>query len=87
VPDSSAAATTSAADHGLTPRELDVLRLLGTGASNDEIGHRLYISPKTASVHVSHIFRKLGVGGRVQAAMVAERMGLLTTGGDDRRTP
>ena len=71
----------------LTPRELDVLRLLGTGASNDEIGHRLYISPKTASVHVTHIFRKLGVNGRVQAAMVAERMGLLTTGGNDRRAP
>ena len=32
--------------------------LLGTGASNDEIGHRLYISPKTASVHVTHICRK-----------------------------
>jgi DNA-binding CsgD family transcriptional regulator len=77
---SDAAATTAAAASGLTPRELDVLRLLGTGASNDEIGHRLYISPKTASVHVTHIFRKLGVTGRVQAAMVAERMGLLTRG-------
>ena len=66
-----------AARHGLTSRELDVLRLLGTGATNAEIGRRLYMSPKTASVHVSAIIRKLGVNGRVQAATVAERMGLL----------
>ncbi len=65
------------APHGLTSRELDVLRLLGTGATNAEIGQRLYISPKTASVHVTAILRKLGVSGRVQAATVAERMGLL----------
>jgi DNA-binding CsgD family transcriptional regulator len=63
--------------HGLTARELDVLRLLGTGATNAEIGRQLYMSPKTASVHVSSIIRKLGVTGRVQAATVAERMGLL----------
>ena len=66
------------APHGLTSRELDVLRLLGTGATNAEIGRRLYMSPKTASVHVSAIIRKLGVTGRVQAATVAERMGLLS---------
>ena len=65
------------APHGLTSRELDVLRLLGTGATNAEIGRRLYMSPKTASVHVSAIIRKLGVNGRVQAATVAERMGLV----------
>jgi DNA-binding CsgD family transcriptional regulator len=62
---------------GFTPRELEVLRLLGTGATNAEIGRGLYMSPKTASVHVSAILRKLGVTGRVQAATVAERMGLL----------
>jgi DNA-binding CsgD family transcriptional regulator len=66
------------APHGLTARELEVLRLLGTGATNTEIGRRLYMSPKTASVHVSAILRKLGVTGRVQAATVAERMGLLS---------
>jgi DNA-binding CsgD family transcriptional regulator len=65
------------ANRGLTSREIDVLRLLGTGATNAEIGRRLYMSPKTASVHVSAIIRKLGVNGRVQAATVAERMGLL----------
>jgi DNA-binding CsgD family transcriptional regulator len=72
------------APYGLTSRELDVLRLLGTGATNAEIGRRLYMSPKTASVHVSAILRKLGVTGRVQAATVAERRGLLfdESGGD-----
>ena len=68
--------------HGLTARELDVLRLLGTGATNAEIGAALYMSPKTASVHVSAIIRKLGVSGRVQAATVAERMGLLADADD-----
>ena len=80
----SAVGATEADDnrHGLTPRELDVLRLLATGATNAEIGRRLYMSPKTASVHVSAILRKLGVTGRVQAATVAERMGLLPGGAD-----
>jgi DNA-binding NarL/FixJ family response regulator len=62
---------------GFTPRELEVLRLLGTGSTNAEIGRGLYMSPKTASVHVSAIIRKLGVTRRIQAATVAERMGLL----------
>ena len=55
---------------------------LGTGATNAEIGRRLYMSPKTASVHVSAIIRKLGVNGRVQAATVAERMGLIADESD-----
>jgi DNA-binding CsgD family transcriptional regulator len=65
------------APHGLTRRELAVLRLLAAGRTNAQIGAELYISPKTASVHVTSIFRKLGVSGRVQAAAVAERAGLL----------
>ena len=73
--------------HGLTPRELDVLRLLGTGATNAEIGRRLYMSPKTASVHVTAILRKLGVTGRVQAATIAERMGLSPAEGPGRSHP
>ena len=63
----------------LTGRELAVLRLLAAGRTNAEIGAELYISPKTAGVHVSNILRKLGVSGRVQAAAVAERAGLLDT--------
>ena len=72
---------------GLTPRELDVLRLLGSGATNAEIGRKLYMSPKTASVHVIAILRKLGVTGRVQAATVAERMGLLGSDADGSHAP
>ena len=63
---------------GLTDRELAVLRLVGEGKSNPEIGAALFISAKTASVHVTHILRKLDVATRVQAAAVAERAGLLT---------
>jgi DNA-binding CsgD family transcriptional regulator len=75
------------ARYGLTARELDVLRLLGAGATNAEIGRRLYMSPKTASVHVSAIIRKLGVSGRVQAATVADRMGLLPPDGPGQPRP
>jgi DNA-binding CsgD family transcriptional regulator/tetratricopeptide (TPR) repeat protein len=63
--------------HGLTGRELAVLRLLAAGQTNAQIGAQLYMSPKTASVHVTSILRKLGVASRVQAAAVAERAGLL----------
>jgi DNA-binding CsgD family transcriptional regulator len=81
-----APATTATADpppaempdpYGLTGRELAVLRLLAAGRTNKQIGAELYISPTTARVHVSNILRKLGVTGRVQAAAVAERAGLL----------
>ena len=61
---------------GLTARELDVLRLLAEGKTNREIGAALFMSPKTASVHVSHILGKLGVRSRVEAAGVAHRLGL-----------
>ncbi|WP_329460659.1 helix-turn-helix transcriptional regulator [Streptomyces sp. NBC_01497] len=65
-------------DHllGLTPRELDVLRLLTRGDSNRRIGKELFISPKTVSVHVSHILTKLGVTGRGEAVALAHRSGL-----------
>jgi DNA-binding CsgD family transcriptional regulator len=65
------------APYGLTGRELAVLRLLAAGRTNAQIGAELYISPRTAGVHVTNILRKLGVSGRVQAAAVAERAGLL----------
>jgi DNA-binding NarL/FixJ family response regulator len=63
--------------HGLTARELEILGLLASGLTNRQIGERLFISPKTAGVHVSNILGKLGVGGRVEAATVAQRMGLV----------
>jgi DNA-binding NarL/FixJ family response regulator len=64
----------------LTDRELQVLALIGTGLTNREIAHRLYISQKTAGVHVSHILSKLGVPNRVMAATVAQRLGVLPPG-------
>ncbi|WP_020389844.1 helix-turn-helix transcriptional regulator [Kribbella catacumbae] len=60
----------------LTERERQVLALVADGRTNREIGAMLYMSPKTASVHVTHIFEKLGVRTRVQAAAEAIRLGL-----------
>jgi DNA-binding NarL/FixJ family response regulator len=57
--------------YGLTAREAEVLALLAQGLSNGDIADRLFISPKTASVHVSNIYGKLGVETRVAAATVA----------------
>jgi DNA-binding CsgD family transcriptional regulator len=60
----------------LTEREQQVLALLTEGLTNREIGDALYISPKTASVHVTHLMEKFGVQSRVQVAAVAARLGL-----------
>jgi DNA-binding CsgD family transcriptional regulator/tetratricopeptide (TPR) repeat protein len=65
---------------GLTPRELEVLRLVAAGWSNPEIADELGISPKTASVHVSNLLAKLGVANRVEAAVAATRLGLVERG-------
>ncbi|MFF9457634.1 helix-turn-helix transcriptional regulator [Streptomyces flaveolus] len=61
----------------LTPREQDVLRLLALGHSNRQIGEELFISAKTASVHVSNILAKLGASSRTEAVAVAYRQGLV----------
>ncbi len=61
---------------GLTPRELQVLELLSGGCTNREIGERLFMAEKTASVHVSRILSKLDVRGRTEAAAVAHRHGI-----------
>jgi len=65
-----------AAAPGLTPRELEVLRLVAAGRSNGQIAEALFISRKTASVHVSNILAKLGVHTRTEAAAAAHRLGL-----------
>lgn len=64
-------------DELLTVREREVLRLVAEGHSNSRIAADLYISPKTASVHVSRIIAKLEVTNRGEAAAVARRLGLL----------
>jgi len=61
----------------LTPRELDVLRLLVAGCETIEIGRRLHLSPSTVKHHVSSTLEKLGVENRVQAAVMAVREGLV----------
>ena len=61
---------------GLTSREVEVLRLVADGRSNGQIAEELFISRKTASVHVSNILSKLGVTSRVEAAALAHRRGL-----------
>jgi DNA-binding CsgD family transcriptional regulator len=74
------AAPAGATDHdgfGLTARELDVLRLVAAGRSNREIAAELFISAKTASVHVSNILGKLGVASRGEAAATAHRLRLV----------
>ncbi|MCU1472083.1 helix-turn-helix transcriptional regulator [Amnibacterium sp.] len=68
----------SAVERRLTTRELEVLRLVAAGRSNPQIAAALFISPKTASVHVSNILAKLEVGTRTEAAGLAQRVGLLT---------
>ena len=62
---------------GLTARELEVLRLVAKGETNRSIGQALYISEKTVSVHISRILAKLDARGRVEAAGLAMRLGLL----------
>jgi DNA-binding CsgD family transcriptional regulator len=74
--------STSRRGLSLTPRETEVLALVAEGRSNREIALQLFISAKTASVHVSNILAKLEAGGRTEAVAIARRRGLLT---DDRR--
>jgi DNA-binding CsgD family transcriptional regulator len=70
-------APSGAASLGLTRRETEVLALVAEGRTNRQIGQELFITPKTASLHVSRILTKLGVAGRGEAAAVAHRLGLV----------
>ncbi|MCI0687813.1 MAG: LuxR C-terminal-related transcriptional regulator [Sporichthyaceae bacterium] len=67
-PDGSSEATSGVA--ALTPREREVALLVAAGLTNVELARRLYISPKTAAIHVSNILRKLGIGSRTEVAGV-----------------
>ncbi|NMN98798.1 MadR family response regulator transcription factor [Antrihabitans stalactiti] len=77
-----AAVVRSISGHGahrgnLTDRELDVLRLLAAGLSNNKIGEKLFISATTAKFHVSNIMRKLEVSRRAEAVYAASKRGLI----------
>jgi DNA-binding NarL/FixJ family response regulator len=63
----------------LSSRELDVLRLLADGRSNQEIAQVLVVTLNTVKMHIKHIYRKLGVKNRVQAGALARGLGLLET--------
>jgi DNA-binding CsgD family transcriptional regulator len=67
----------AASTGGLTVRELEVLQLLAQGMTNDQIGTTLFMSPRTASVHVSRILAKLNAANRTEVAAIAHRRGLL----------
>jgi DNA-binding CsgD family transcriptional regulator/tetratricopeptide (TPR) repeat protein len=66
---------------GLTAREQEVLALVATGRTNRQIAETLFISPKTATLHVSNILSKLGVTNRVEAATIAHRLGVVSREG------
>ena len=59
----------------MTQRETEVLALVAAGRTNRQTGQALFITPKTASLHVSHILTKLGVAGQGEAAAVAHPLG------------
>ena len=73
----------AAAALGLSAREIEVLELVTAGMTNGEIADRLFITRKTAAVHVTHILDKLGVPNRVSAAMIGARVGLDAPAEDD----
>ncbi len=76
VPAAPPAATPEDDHGGLTTREVEVLRLLADGLTNREIAERLFISQKTVGAHMAHIYDKLGVHSRVEAAGRARQLGV-----------
>ncbi|MEV4940807.1 response regulator transcription factor [Streptomyces zaomyceticus] len=71
----------------LTSRERDVVRLIATGLSNEQVAEKLVISPLTAKTHVTRSLGKLGVRDRVQLVILAYETGLVRAGGEDRGGP
>jgi DNA-binding CsgD family transcriptional regulator len=72
------AVSAAAGELGLTAREQEVLEHVALGQTNREIAADLYISPRTAGVHVAHILEKLGASTRTEAAAAAHRLGLVS---------
>jgi len=63
----------------LTERELEVLQLVATGASNRQVAQELFISVRTVQTHLSRIYTKLGVHSRIAAALIAVQGGWFST--------
>ncbi|MEV5607573.1 response regulator transcription factor [Streptomyces sp. NPDC052225] len=68
---------------GLTPREREILGLIGEGLTNRQIGQRLYLAEKTVKNHISRLLAKLGVERRIQAAVIATQTQGRHRGGDN----
>ncbi|TXK92700.1 hypothetical protein BMR07_18315 [Methylococcaceae bacterium CS1] len=64
--------------HNLTPRETDVLTLIGKGFTRKEVANELTISVNTAAEHIQNIYQKLNINTRAEAALEACRLGLIT---------
>ncbi len=71
----------------LSERELEILRLVATGASNKEIASQLFLSPNTVKVHLRNVFAKIGVQSRTEATMYAVRQGWVDVPADARTQP
>jgi DNA-binding NarL/FixJ family response regulator len=69
----------------LTPREREILGLIGEGLTNRQIGQRLYLSEKTVKNHISRLLAKLGVERRIQAAVLATQVGPQSSSEPHRR--
>jgi DNA-binding NarL/FixJ family response regulator len=73
------------ADHDLTRRELEILRLVADGHSNSQLARMLWVTEQTVKFHLSNIYRKLNVANRTEASRWAQLHGLLSTDRDDEQ--
>ena len=76
-PDTKSEPAEKGAPAGLTAREVEVLRLVARGLSNQEIGEELFVSPATAKTHVSRLLMKLAARDRAQLIVIAYETGLV----------